>query len=165
MPPKPVLDDIKRAQICAILAVGGSRALAANYVGCAPETIRRTADRDPEFHAALLRAESQHEIQCLQRIQDASKKDTHWRAATWTLERIYPDRYATRKPHSLNSVELAEFLDRFAEIVTTHVTDPETCEMLLSAMSALSTELKSESQRATKRRRRAVSPRRKKSQE
>ena len=32
---KPVLDDAKRREICAILAIGGTRRMAARYVGSA----------------------------------------------------------------------------------------------------------------------------------
>ncbi|MBL8826479.1 MAG: hypothetical protein JNM18_05800 [Planctomycetaceae bacterium] len=142
---KPLLDDIKRAQVCAILATGGTRSVAANYVGCTAETIRRTAERDPEFREALNRAESQHEIQYLQRIQEATKKDTHWRAAAWVLERTYPDRYATRKPRVLTIAELTETLDRFAELVAEHVPDLAARQKLLESLTALSTVFKTES--------------------
>ena len=151
---KPTLDSIKMAQICAILAVGGSRHVAASYIGCSLETIRRTAERNPSFHEELLQAEARHEIQSLQRIQDAAKKETHWRAASWTLERHYPDRYGSRKPQSLTTSELAEFLERFAELVTSLVTDPAVCEQLLTQTSALTLELTAESRRGVKRRRR-----------
>lgn len=142
---KPLLDDIKRAQICAILATGGTRSVAANYVGCTAETIRRTAERNADFREALNRAESQHEIQNLQRIQEATKKDTHWRAAAWVLERTYPDRYATRKPRLLTITELTETLDRFAEVVAEHVPDLATRQQLLESLTALSASFKAES--------------------
>jgi hypothetical protein len=154
---KPLLDEIKRAQVCAILATGGSRGVAANYVGCSADTIRRTADRSLEFREALARAESQHEIQVLQRIQEATKKDTHWRAAAWVLERIYPDRYATRKPRLLTAAELSETLDRFAELVAEHVSDIETRQKLLESLAALSAEFKAESTGSAARRRRTKS--------
>ena len=56
---RPVLDEIKRREILAILAVGGSRRVAAKYVGCAVSTIQNTADRDPQFAAQLHRMEYQ----------------------------------------------------------------------------------------------------------
>ena len=45
----PVLDEQKRGQILAILSVGCSQNMAAQYVGCAASTIQRTAERDPKF--------------------------------------------------------------------------------------------------------------------
>ena len=68
----PVLDQVKRGQICAILAVGSTRTVAARYVGCAVSTIRATAIRDPEFLAQLQHAESRHEVGHLQAIQAAA---------------------------------------------------------------------------------------------
>ncbi len=53
--PKPALDDIKRAAICALLTQGGSRRAAARYVGCAHNTIGNTAKRDDGFAAQIRR--------------------------------------------------------------------------------------------------------------
>ena len=48
----PVLDDAKRREICAILAMGGNRETAARYVGCHRTTIANTAERDEEIGRA-----------------------------------------------------------------------------------------------------------------
>ena len=39
---KPAPDDAKRREIFAILAIGGTRTMAARYVGCSLDTIGRT---------------------------------------------------------------------------------------------------------------------------
>ncbi len=120
---KPKLDKERLHEVCTIIAVGGSRSLAARYVGCSVDTIRRTAERNAEFAADMLRAESKHELVFLQRISAAANKEQYWRAAAWALERMYPDRYAPRRPLALSPRQFAEVLRNFAEVVTAEVTD------------------------------------------
>jgi hypothetical protein len=112
-----VLDDIKRGEICAILAVGCSRATAARYVGCHSITIRRTAERDEAFKSALLQAESKHEVLHLSYINKAAKEGRYWRAAAWALERKYPDRWGQRDPHQFSLRQVSEVLSQFAAVV------------------------------------------------
>jgi hypothetical protein len=55
---KPGLDDAKRREICAILAIGGTRRMAAHYVGCSVDTVGRTALCDPAFAAQIRRSKT-----------------------------------------------------------------------------------------------------------
>jgi hypothetical protein len=118
---RPLLDEGKRREILAILAVGGSRRVAANYVGCAVSTIQGTAGRDAEFRRAIRRAEHQAEIGYLQNIQTAAKKEQHWRAAAWALERRNPNEYGRRKPDVLTPEQVTFLLAQLAEIVLREV--------------------------------------------
>ncbi len=120
---KPKLDKERFNEVCTIIAVGGSRKLAARYVGCSVDTIRRTAEKDADFAADMVHAESKHELVFLQRISAAANKEQYWRAAAWALERMYPDRYAPRRPLALSPRQFAEVLRNFAEVVTAEVTD------------------------------------------
>jgi hypothetical protein len=52
------LDEVKRGQICALLAAGSELRQAAQYVGCSPNTIRREAERYPKFRQQLQYARS-----------------------------------------------------------------------------------------------------------
>ncbi|MHC4398613.1 MAG: hypothetical protein ACYTG0_02935 [Planctomycetota bacterium] len=113
----PVLDDGKRREIVAILSVGCSRRTAARYVGCAVSTIQNTAERDPEFAEKLRRAESAAEINYLQNIRNAAKKEQYWRAAAWALERKNPQDFSARGPDLFTLAQLEEILRRFAGIV------------------------------------------------
>ncbi|NUQ63312.1 MAG: hypothetical protein HUU20_12605 [Pirellulales bacterium] len=93
--PKPRADRVEldaaaRRLVIALVTNGSSRRTAARYVGCAPSTITRAAQRDPEFAAELVRAETTVEIQSLQAIRNAAKSDRYWRAAAWLLERKNP---------------------------------------------------------------------------
>jgi len=126
MTPRPriSLDITKRREVCAILAVGGSRVVAARYVGCSVTTIYRTALRDDEFREQLRHAVSQHELAHLNNIQSAAKLTQHWRAAAWLLERRYPQRYRARPVDAVTAEELSPVLEQMAEIVVREVTNP-----------------------------------------
>ncbi len=86
---KPILDEYKRREILAILAVGGSRPVAAAYVGCTASTIRNTADRDPEFGRRLRDVEARLETICLRSVYAAAMRATDG-AAAWLAERGLP---------------------------------------------------------------------------
>lgn len=141
---RAVLDEAKRREICAVLAMGGSRRLAARYVGCAPSTIVRTAERDPLFRDQLLQAEGQHELLYLRNIQAAAKREQYWRAAAWMLERRYPERYAQLRPGTVTVQQIIELLAQFAEIVVQEVPDGEHQQRVLARLELLGTNLESE---------------------
>ena len=138
----PVLDDVKRAEILAILAVGGSRGTAARYVGCAVSTIQKTACRDAEFKRAIRHAEHQSELAYLKNIQTAAKKEQHWRAAAWALERKRPDEYGRRKPEVLTPEQVKSLLAQLAEIVLTEVPIATFRKRILKRLDALSAGLR-----------------------
>src|SRR5438105_4491044 len=94
-PARPaVLTPVKQAEVCSIVALGGSRKLAARYVNCTPRTIRNTALRDPEFAEKLRKAEVSTEYDLLNVIRDAANTDAkYWQAARWVLQHVYPERY------------------------------------------------------------------------
>ena len=134
---RPVLDEIKRAEILAILSVGCSRRTAARYVGCAVSTIQNTADRDPTFAEALDRAEYQAEIAYLQNIQSAARKEQYWRAAAWALERKNPAEYARKSPDVLTLDQVKLLLADLAEIVVSRVPVPLYRKQILKRLDAL----------------------------
>ena len=87
----PFLTDVKRAEICAVVAAGCSFRTAAKYVGCKVQAISALAQRDREFGAQLDRAVAQREVIPLSHIREASKHS--WRAAAWLLEKTVGGRY------------------------------------------------------------------------
>jgi hypothetical protein len=129
------LDEFKKREIAAILAVGGSRATAAKYVRCAPHTIRRTAQRDPAFAAQLKRAEAQLEVVHLTNIETAGRKN--WRASAWLLERMFPERFGRRAGAALTDERLSELLGQFADAVCSEVQSAEDRRRVQAALVQL----------------------------
>jgi len=111
------LTDEKRGQILALLKLGCSQNMAADYVGCDPRTIRREAERDPTFAEKLRQAGGNAELGWLQNIRNAAKKEQYWRAAAWALERVFPERYARRGPDVLTLEQVGLLLSRFSQIM------------------------------------------------
>lgn len=145
----PVLDDAKKGEICAILAVGCSRATAARYVGCHPDTIRNTAQRDPQFATALERAESKHEVKHLAFINEAAKEGKNWRAAAWALERKYPGRYGPRRPDFFTIEQMTHVLHQFADVILEEVPDAQKREKIMARLADLTAGLQSSAKTGT----------------
>lgn len=122
---RPILDEPKRAAIVAILAVGCSRRTAARYVGCAPSTIRRTAQRDPAFGRLLRKAECRLEVTHLRNIRTAASMPQYWRAAAWALEHLRPAAYAARRTDALSPAQVEAILVRFAELMVAELPDAQ----------------------------------------
>ncbi len=138
--PKPKLTEEKQAQICAILTVGGTRQMAADYVGCHVKTIQNTAKREPEFAARLRRSELAPEITLLKAIQTAVEDPKQWRTATWALERLYPARYRQRKPETLTPQQIAAVLEEFLTAITEVVPPKQYRRRIWDRIDSLSTE-------------------------
>lgn len=136
-----VLDENKRTQILAILGVGCSRLTAASFVGCAVSTIRRTAERDPEFARQLGRAEYNAEINYLKNIRKAANKEQYWRAAAWALERKNPRDFARRGPDVITVDQIASLLAQFTEIVVEEVPVARYRKNILRRFAALTANL------------------------
>jgi transposase len=134
---RPALDEVKKKEILAILAQGCSRSRAAQYVGCSPSTIRRAALREPQFAAALTRAEAQSELTCLTNVRKAGKKEQYWRAAAWVLERRHPEDYALRKPGTVTVQQLIDVLKQVTDILMDETTDPRVRQRIRRRVHAL----------------------------
>lgn len=115
------LDATKKGQILAIVSLGGTRGMAARFVGCTPRTIRNEARRDPEFAAALAKAADAPELSYLQSIRKAAQETRYWRAAAWALERTRPQRYAPRRPDTISFAQMRRFINELVAIVTDEV--------------------------------------------
>ena len=120
---KRILDDIKKREICAILSVGGTRDMAAQYVGCTERTIRNAAERDPLFAERLAKTELSPEITFLRNISNAAAEGKYWRAAAWALERMYPERYEKRKPGAIPIAQLDDVVHYLVDAAMREVPD------------------------------------------
>lgn len=146
----PVLDDAKKREICAILAVGCKRATAARYVGCHPCTIGRTAKRDEQFALDLERAESKHEVKHLAFISKAAEEGKYWRAAAWALERMYPERYGPRRPETYTAEQVGHLLQQFAGVVLAEVREEPQREQIVARLADLTAGLEASAKRTDK---------------
>jgi len=145
------LDDYKRREVCALVAVGCGIEGAARYVGCNAVTIRREALRNPEFHEQLRNAELTCELEPLRAMKRAAA--THWRAAAWLLERTQPDRFARREADSLTPAEIDGMIACIAEEILAELPDEDTIVRVGRRLSDWSNRLRRED-RAAKRVRR-----------
>jgi len=135
--PKLLEDEVRRAEVCALIAVGCSRATAARYVGVHPDTIRRAACRNEQFAAELVKAESKHEINQLMNINQAARSDRYWRAAAWTLERKYPDQYRPRRAETITLGEISSLIGEVGEIVAQAMPAKESADHVRERFLAL----------------------------
>lgn len=114
---RPPLDATQKSHILAILSIGGSRQLAAQFVGCTPQTIQRAARRDPAFAQAIRQSERQPILSHLKSLQTAAKQEQHWRASAWVLERKNPQEFAPRGPDVITGQQLHELLTQIVQIL------------------------------------------------
>jgi len=149
---KPVLDGYKRREILAILGVGCSRRVAADYVGCAVSTIQNTADRDPKFAEHLRQKEHGSEIGYLQNIRNAARTERYWRAAAWALERLNPEKYGRRGPDVITVDQIRGLMAQFAEIIVEEVPVARYRKNILKRLDAISDALKDASNKKDRRR-------------
>ncbi len=128
-PEKPIgrgrpraLDDAKRREICALVAGGCGLREAARYVRCNIYTIRREAERNPEFDERLRSSETYAQLSPLRAMQHAVS--THWRAAAWMLERAFPNRFAKPDPGAFGPRQARELLNEALSVISSEVSDP-----------------------------------------
>jgi hypothetical protein len=115
------LDDTKRQIICAMVSSGCGLQDAARYVNCSVRTIRREAERNPDFDDELRRSDVHAKLNPLRAMQQAI--GTHWRAAAWFLERAFPERFGKRDRSVFGPREARQLLDEMLRIVNSEV-DP-----------------------------------------
>jgi hypothetical protein len=102
-----ILNDQTKHDICLAISLGCSQRRAAQFVGIDESTIRKAADRDPQFRAQLDRAAVKLEMDCLQRIASGEKS---WRSSAWLIENVCSPRPGkkTLEPHKLRLLELLD---------------------------------------------------------
>lgn len=127
-----------KQQIAGIVGVGCSRRTAAGFVGCSPNTIYRTARRDPDFAAELRRAESRSEWTYLDRIRKAAMKEQYWRAAAWVLERRNPRDYVLRQPAAMTMERVRQMLLRLVDTIIAQIADRDLRRQVFERLTAVS---------------------------
>jgi outer membrane biosynthesis protein TonB len=102
------LDDIKRAEICALVTSGCSYRTAARYVGCTVQAISALAKRDPAFAEQLDKSVAQREVILLSHLRESSKRS--WRATAFLLQKTVGGRFGGHVP-TLDEEAEHELLD------------------------------------------------------
>jgi hypothetical protein len=116
------LDGPKRADILELLSAGFDLTHAARQVRCSVRTIRREMKRDQDFARAVRRSE----IFSLQNPLGALQHALHrnWRAATWLLERLFPERFGRRpQTTAFGKRQARQLLNEVLRIVDAEVID------------------------------------------
>jgi hypothetical protein len=116
------LDDAKRREICALVAGGCGIREAARYVRCGINTIRREAERNPQFGQQLRSSEVYAQLSPLRAMQQAV--GTHWRAAAWMLERAFPERFARPDQGAFGARQARQLMNEVLQVISSEMSDP-----------------------------------------
>jgi hypothetical protein len=117
------LAEKQRATVCSLVAGGVSIRQAARYVGCAPSSIRREAERNEEFRRELTKARSEASIHPMQTLVEAAK--TNWRAAAFCMKRIDPDRFARPDASIITQREANQLVADLIESIERAISSPQ----------------------------------------
>ena len=134
-----ILDERKQKQIIGILAIGGTRTLAAQLVGCHPRTITNAARDDAKFAEDLNRAETCPEYNLLKTVADSGRHLPH--LAKWALERMYPDRYRPRAPGTFSVDAVKQFLLTLAARLADQAANDDERQRVLSGIAQFGREV------------------------
>jgi hypothetical protein len=118
-----VLDEGRQREVCALISSGCSLLAAAQYVGCAPNTIRREANRNPEFGRRLREAQLQAQLSPLQAMRKAA--NSHWRAAAWMLERADPEHFDRRPSPAFRPRQARALQQDILAVLNAEIEDPD----------------------------------------
>jgi hypothetical protein len=83
----------KEKEILAILTMGGSRNVAADYVGIAQGTLHDCIKRNADFSERVKNAEAKGQIRHLKKVSESDQ----WQASAWMLERKWPNEFGRRE--------------------------------------------------------------------
>jgi len=117
-----MLDDARQREVCALLSAGCSLQAAAQYIQCAPNTIRREAERNPDFGRRFREARLNAQLSPLQAMRKAAA--SHWRAAAWMLERADPDHFGRHPPPAFRPKQAQTLKQDILAILSTEIEDP-----------------------------------------
>ena len=111
------LTEQQRASVCDSFSSGGSYETAADCCGATVENIQHEETFDPCFAQKTSCARMTSEVNLLGSLTGAAGDSKNWRAAAWLLERLYPDRYARRKPNTLTLRDHEQRLQQISDLV------------------------------------------------
>lgn len=110
-----MLEAAHKREIIGMMAMGASKTLAAQFIGCSVSTIYRERRRDPQFRQEMERAAAQNVLHLKQLMRRHAERS--WRAAAWLLEREYPHMYARRRPTEVSPEQSLELVNAWWDLV------------------------------------------------
>jgi hypothetical protein len=135
------LTDKHRGEICGILAMGGTRAVAAQYIGCSLGLLLETEQSDRRFARDLRQAEGRGEMLQLKNIVDVARDRQDWRASAWVLERRYPERYLRRTQERAALKRLRQLFDAVVESILAEIEDGPLRQRIVARIGEVSSQL------------------------
>jgi hypothetical protein len=123
------LNEVKCREVCALISAGCGIERAARYVGCAANTVRREAQRNPEFNERLRRATLAAELGPLDALRQAANK--HWRAAAWLLERTDVQRYGKQNVRFVKPEQLEAFSAKLGRVLLDETKDAKSYRRIM----------------------------------
>lgn len=111
--------DLQRQiELCAMVTVGCSVRAAAEQVGVAESTVRKTTARDPDFKERLRSAQAEREVLARKMMHLSGPK--YWRSAAWVLDRVGSEAYDRRrpKPPASEPMPMSDPTDALTQIMT-----------------------------------------------
>lgn len=106
-----IITNINEKEILAILETGGSRNMAADYVGIGRTTLHDHIDRDEAFSEQVKRAEASGQLKHLKKVGGADQ----WQASAWMLERKWPDEFGRKDRHEEQTDDIASVLTKLID--------------------------------------------------
>lgn len=131
------LDAQTKTGILAVISLGATLETAARYFKREPSELVDELVADAEFQREVKQAQEQAEVFFLKQVKSAALDAKNWRAATWSLERLYPDRYGRIKAGSISLDELRALFERLRETISEEFDDPRAREKIESKIDAL----------------------------
>lgn len=134
LPPQPLNDD-QRRRACALLGLGATRRVAAEFADCRRLDLEAEIKRDPAFRLTVKQHELRPEIETLRKLLEAARDPKQWRAAAWFLERLYPERYAAGKRRVVKRADLRTFMQKLDQELAMKIPGPKKRQRLLQQLT------------------------------
>lgn len=136
-PKKKALDATEKNGVLAVVALGASLETAARYFKREPREIVEALTADADFQRDFKQAQEQAEVFFLKQVKTAALDAKNWRAATWSLERLRPDRYGRTKANAISVEEIKALFARLRETLAAEFNDEDERQKLEEKLDAL----------------------------
>ena len=136
-PKKKTLSATDKNGILAVVALGASLETAARYFKREPQEILDALTDDADFQRDFKQAQEQAEVFFLKQVKTAALDAKNWRAATWSLERLRPDRYGRIKADAISVEEIKTLFARLRATIAAEFDNESERQKLEAKLDAL----------------------------